>query len=1018
MAKNKMVIKFESHLEYQDDAVNSICDIFEGEEVFRSNFSVSVPKDANPELFDRVGVGNSIKIIDEELLENIQRIQLRNGLPQSSEQSFKKDGMNFSVEMETGTGKTYVYLKTIFELNRHYNFTKFIIVVPSIAIKEGTYKSLEITKEHFKGEYDNVIYDYFIYNPDKLENVRSFATNDTIQIMVINIDAFRKSFESNDDNNKSNIIHRYNDKLGFKPIELIQETAPIVIVDEPQSVDNTPKSKEAIASLNPLCCLRYSATHRTPYNMMYKLDSIDAYELKLVKQIEVATAQIEGFQNDAYIDLIKVDNSSGIKAYLELDIQSAGKVSRKCKWVRKGDDLYDITKRDQYEGYIVEDIWNDGENWYMSFTSNDKVVKQGLPLGSLSDEMVKREQIRMTIESHLDKEILLNPLGIKVLSLFFLDRVANYRQYDDDGNVVNGVYAKIFEEEYEKLIKKHKYHSLFKELRDNIVDVKDVHNGYFSVDKQAKKSNGKDKFERYVDTSGKTAKDDDTFNLIMKDKERLLSFDTPLRFIFSHSALREGWDNPNVFQICTLNESSKEIKKRQEIGRGLRLCVNQNGERVKGFEVNTLTVMANESYNDFASALQKEIEEDTGVVFGLLYKHSFAKIVVGAEGDKPVYLNEEKSGVLYDYCVQYGYVAEEVVNKKTKEIAAKVQDKLKLDLKDNRVSIPEEFNFIKGSVIKVLRRISGNYMNIKDKNEKRAVKFKKEILLSEDFKALWDRIKYKTTYSVKVDSEVLVNKCSDKILKELSVNKGKFINKKVKLSITEAGVQSDDDSMNESSRMIDEEVSCLPDIVTYLQNETGLTRHSIVDILLKCKRLDLFKKNPQAFIEAVLDIIKMQMRLLLVDGIKYQRLDSEVWCQELFENQELQGYMNSNLIESTKSPYDYVIYDSLLERDMAKRFESSSNVKVYAKLPSWFTIDTPLGSYNPDWVLVWEDDNEQKLYFVVETKGGIFEDAIKETERKKIECGEKHFEALETGMKMVVASEFEGVRDGIMGGGK
>lgn len=1002
-----MTIKFESHLEYQDDAVNSICDIFEGEEIFQSNFSIGMAKGTQGNLYDNIGVGNSIKMIEEDMLENIRRIQLRNGVPQSTEQGFKKDGMNFSVEMETGTGKTYVYLKTIFELNRRYNFNKFIIVVPGIAIKEGTNKSLQITKEHFKSEYENVVYDYFVFDSAKLEQVRSFATSDTIQIMVINIDAFRKSFENDDANNKSNIIHRYKDNLGYKPIELIQETNPILIIDEPQSVDNTDKAKEAISALNPLCCLRYSATHRTPYNMMYKLDSIDAYELKLVKQIEVATASVEGFQNDAYIDLIKVDNTSGIKAQIEVDIQKKGKVERKKVTVTQGKDLFDITGRDQYEGYIVEDIWNDDECWYMSFTSNDKVVKQGSPAGSMSDELIKREQIRTTIETHLDKELILNPQGIKVLSLFFLDKVANYRVYDAEGNRQNGKYAQIFEEEYAKLIRKQKYNTLFKYLRDRNVEANQIHDGYFSVDRHSKTSNKKDKFECYVDTSGKTAKDDDAFNLIMKDKERLLSFDTPLRFIFSHSALREGWDNPNVFQICTLNDTTKEVKKRQEIGRGLRLCVNQSGERVKGFEVNTLTVMANESYEEFAKSLQKEIEEDTGIVFGLLHKHSFARIVVDNNQNTPVYLDEEKSNQLYDFFVLKGYVKEEVVNKKTKEVAAKVQDKLKLDLKDNKVDIPEEFSYIKAPIVKVLKRIAGNFMNIKNRDDVRKVTFKKEILLNDDFKALWDRIKYKTTYSVKVDSENLVEQCAKKIWAEVTVGKGKFITRKVKLAITEGGVQESENTPHESVRIMDETVSSLPDIVTYLQNETGLTRQSIVNILIKSERLEAFKKNPQAFIESVIDIIRNEMRLLLVDGVKYKRIDTDMWCQELFENKELQGYLNSNLLESEKSPYDYVIYDSIIERDMAKRLESSDNVKVYAKLPSWFKIDTPLGPYNPDWVLVWEDDGEQKLYFVVETKGGLFEDAIKDTEKKKIECGKKHFRAIDTGIRMELADNFD-----------
>ena len=1011
-----MTIKFESNLEYQGEAINSICDIFEGEEIFQSNFSIAPLKDDAGRMFQSftIGIGNSIKMIEEDMLANIQRIQLRNGLPQSTVQSFKKDGMNFSVEMETGTGKTYVYLKTIFELNRRYGFTKFIIVVPSIAIKEGTKKSLEMTKDHFKSEYENLVYDYFVYDPAKLEQVRSFATADTIQIMVINIDAFRKSFENDDENNKSNIIHRYNDKLGHKPIDLIKEANPIVIIDEPQSVDNTDKAKEAIAALNPLCCLRYSATHRNPYNMMYKLDSIDAYELKLVKQIEVATATVEGFQNDAYIDLVKVDNKSGIKAQVELDIQKKGKVDRKKVWVSQGKDLFDLTGRDQYEGYIVEDIWFDGESWYMSFTSNDKVVKQGIPAGSLSDEMVKREQIRMTIEAHLDKELVLNPQGIKVLSLFFLDKVANYRVYDAEGNRQNGKYAQIFEEEYNRLIRKPKYHSLFNELKDRSSEVSKIHDGYFSIDKRGKASDKKDKFEYFVDTSGKTAKDDDAFNLIMSKKEELLSFDTPLRFIFSHSALREGWDNPNVFQICTLNETTKEVKKRQEIGRGLRLCVNQDGERVKGFEVNTLTVMANESYEAFAKALQNEIEEDTGITFGLLYKHSFARIEVDASLDEPVYLDEKKSNELYNYFVEKGYVKEEIVNKKTKEIAAKVQDKLKIDLKENRVDIPEEFDYIKAPIVKVLKRISGNFMNIKNRGDARKVTFKKEFIIdNEDFKNLWERIKYKTTYSVKLNSERLIEQCARKIWENVIVGKGKFVTRKIKLAITEGGVQEDENTLRESMRLMDQTVSTLPDIVTYLQNETGLTRQSIAAILQKSDRLEAFKKNPQAFIESVIDIIRNEMRLMLVDGIKYKRIDQDMWCQELFENKELQGYLNSNLLESKKSPYDYVIYDSVVERDMAQRLESSENVKVFTKLPSWFKIDTPLGAYNPDWALVWDDGNEQKLYFVVETKGGLFDNSVKITEQAKINCGIKHFEAINTGVKLELANTFDTLVDKI-----
>ncbi|MDD4637052.1 MAG: DEAD/DEAH box helicase family protein, partial [Bacteroidales bacterium] len=879
-----MKLKFESDLDYQLEAVQSICDIFAGQEVMKSNFTVSMNEDNSYLPLNEIGIGNTLKLSDEELLENINKIQLHNGLPQTKPNDFKKQRLNFTIEMETGTGKTYVYLRSIFELHRTCGFTKFVIVVPSIAIKEGVYKSLQMTEEHFKGLFDNEVYNYFVYDSSRLGEVRSFATSDHIEIMIINIDAFRKSFENDDENNKSNIIHRYNDKLGYKPMQFIQSTHPIVIIDEPQSVDNTPKSKEAIAALNPLCCLRYSATHKEKYNLMYKLDSVDAYERKLVKQIEVATIEVENYNNQAYIHLLSVDNKSGIKAKIELDINKKGVVTRETKWVKQGDDLYDITKRELYEGCIVKDIiFNpDAQAWEMNFTSNSSIVYQGKATGDIDPDMYKREQIRMTIESHLDKELFLNPQGIKVLSLFFVDKVSNYRIYDEDGNQQKGKYAVMFEEEYIKLIRQTKYRSLFKEIQDVDIDVSIVHNGYFSIDKKSKVSDKKAKYECFIDTTGKTVKDDSTFNLIMKDKERLLSMDEPLRFIFSHSALREGWDNPNVFQICTLNETATEMKKRQEIGRGLRLCVNSEGDRVRGFEVNTLTVMANGSYEQFAKDLQDEIEEDMGYKFGVIYKHSFANIVVDGTKEQPVLLDEEKSQVIYAHFVEKGYIQEVIIDKKSNEVAGKVQDKLKLDLKDNRVDIPEEFLYIKGPIVQQLRHVAGN-LNIKNRNEQRKVALRKDVLLSEDFKALWERIKYKTTYSVNFNSEDLIEKCASRIMNEVVVNRGKFVTKKVRLETTSGAVMADEQSLKRDVRIINEEVKVLPDIVTYIQNETNLTRKSIVDLLLRSKRLDAFKKNPQAFIEAVIEVIRAEMRMSLVDGIKYHKLGEEdIWCQELF----------------------------------------------------------------------------------------------------------------------------------------
>ncbi|WP_254712487.1 type III restriction-modification system endonuclease [Polaribacter pectinis] len=1003
MAK-EMKLKFEGNLEYQQEAIKSITDIFEGQEICTTNFTVAPIQDHTGQsamFTTELGVGNKLSLLDEELLENVQKIQLRNGLKQTKELNSR----DFSVEMETGTGKTYVYLRSIFEMHKKYGFTKFIIVVPSIAIKEGTNKSLDITKDHFKGIYDNVNYDFFTYDSSKLEQVRSFATNDYIQIMVINIDAFRKSFTNISKETSANIIHRTNDKLsGYKPIDYISSTNPIVIIDEPQSVDTTAKAKEAISSLNPLCTLRYSATHKEKHNLMYKLDSVDAYEQKLVKQIEVASLEVENVHNQAYIKLLKVDNKSGLRAYVEVDSFKNGKLTREKKWVKQGVDLYeDVTRREVYEGYIIKDISAERGNEYIDFTSKPDYLSLGQVIGSVDDDLIKRKQISKTIEEHLNKELLLNPKDIKVLSLFFLDKVSNYRIYDEDGVANNGKYAQMFEEEYIKHIKHPKYKTLFEGIKDLDAEVKDIHNGYFSIDKKSKKSNKKDKFEFFKDSSGTTNADNDAYNLIMKDKERLLSFDSKLRFIFSHSALKEGWDNPNVFQICTLNETSSDMKKRQEIGRGLRLAVNQQGERIRGFEVNTLTVMANQSYEDFVTELQNEIEKDTGIRFGILETHTFANLATGIEGEDNKYFGEQNSEKLYDYMLEKGYI----------DLKGKVQDTLKTDLKNNEVEIPEAYEYLKTPILKTLKKIAGN-LNVKNAEERKHIKLNKHVFLSDDFKSLWDKVKYKTTYSVKFDTEKLVKKCAESIRDNLIAGRGKFIFKKAKAEITKGGVEATETS--QSTSLVESKFIYLPDVVSYLQNETNLTRRTVVDILVMSGRLDAFKNNPQRFIDEAIRLIKTEMRHFIVDGISYQKIGvGEYYKQELFEGDELVGYIKENLAQSTKSPFDHVIYDSAIEKDITKDFELSEEVKVYAKLPSWFKIDTPLGTYNPDWAVLWDDGTSSKLYFVVETKGTLSWEFLRPTEKGKIECGKKHFEALGDDIKLEVANSYESFVDVVTG---
>ena len=981
-----MKLQFDKNLEYQQQAIASVVDLFNGQTPMQTNFTVSA-YNGQIGLFDSGnGIGNRLELDEEEILKNLQEVQLRNGLPQTK--TLKAGNYDFDVEMETGTGKTYVYLRTILELHKNYGFSKFIIVVPSIAIKEGVYKSLQITEEHLKGLYDNTIYNYFIYDSSNLEQVRSFAVSNNIEIMVINIDAFRRSFSDPTKESKANIIHRTNDRLnGMKPIELIQETRPFVIIDEPQSVDTTPKSKEAIKSLNPLCTLCYSATHVEKHNLVYKLDAVDSYNLGLVKQIEVAGFATKDYHNNAYLKLLSVNNKkTPITARIEMDVKDKkGEVKRTSVTVKRGDDLYDKSKgRDVYEGYIISEIYCEEGNEYVAFTSKPDILRIGKPIGDVDDLAVKEQQIRKTIEEHLNKELVLNKQGVKVLSLFFIDRVANYRYYDENGNPQKGIYATLFEKHYNDLIRQPKYNTLFKDI-DLDTAAEEVHNGYFSADKKGV----------LKDTNGSTQDDEDAYSLIMKDKERLLSFDTKLRFIFSHSALREGWDNPNVFQICTLNETKSEVKKRQEIGRGLRLCVNQDGERLQGFSINTLTVMANESYEEFAEALQKEYETETGIRFGIVESHLFANIPVKQEDGSVKYLGQQASEAIFKGFLENGYIDE----------AGKVQDKLKVAIKNNSLVVPVEYESVKTEISALARKVCGG-LNIKNNDDRKPIKLNKQVYLDPEFKNLWDRIKYKTTYSVDFDSEELIEDCCKAMQTSLSVSSAKLIYTKAGLDISAGGIVAE-----ESDRYavgLDNVQENLPDIIAYLQNETNLTRKTIVEILLRSKTLHLFKKNPQRYMEQVAQIITAKMRHMIVDGIKYTKIgDDEYYAQELFETEELSGYLYKNMIESRKSVYEYVVYDSANEENFAKSFEQNERVKMYAKLPSWFAIPTPLGSYNPDWAVLIEVDGKDKLYFVLETKGDITFDALRPKESAKIKCGKKHFEALGNEVEFEEIDSFE-----------
>jgi Restriction endonuclease len=989
-----MKLHFESNLDYQWQAVESVCDLFRGQETCRTDFTVSKKAVGGaflPGMESDLGIGNRLQLLDDELLENLGGVQLRNGLPPSSVLA----SGNFTVEMETGTGKTYVYIRTIFELNRRYGFTKFLIVVPSVAIKEGVYKTLQITEEHFRGLYANVPFEYFVYDSSKLGQVRNFATSPNIQIMVVTVGAINKKDVNN--------LYKDSEKTGGeKPIDLIKATRPILIVDEPQSVDGAlgdGRGKEALDAMTPLCTLRYSATHVAKHHMVYRLDAVDAYERRLVKQIEVASATIEDAHNRPFVRVASVSARQGvITAKLELDMETPSGVQRREVLVQDGDKLDQTTKRDLYRDCRVGEIRTarGGEYVELLVPGDQHYLKIGETFGDVDALAIQREMIRRTIKEHLDKEKRLRPQGIKVLSLFFIDAVARYRKYDEDGNPVKGVYAQIFEEEYRRLAKHPDYVTLFQEV-DISRAAEEVHGGYFSIDKRKV---GTKTVEVFRDTKGDSKADDDTYNLIMREKERLLNLETPLKFIFSHSALREGWDNPNVFQICTLRDIQTERERRQTIGRGLRLCVNQDGVRLRGFELNTLTVIATERYEEFAENLQKEIEADTGVRFGIVEPHVFAAIpVVGTDG-RSAPLGTESSQKLWEHLKAVGHV----------DAKGKVQDALKKALKDGALTVPPEFESQKGAIAEILRKLSGR-LEIKNADERRQVHARRAVLDSEEFKALWDRIKQKTTYRVQFDNEKLIQSCIRAFQDAPPIAKTRLQWRKADITIGKAGVEATERD-GAATVILNESDIELPDLLTDLQDRTRLTRRTVLRILIESGRLDEFPRNPQQFIEITAEAVNRCKHLAVVDGIKYQRLgDDAYYAQELFETEELTGYLKNMIAtREDRCVYDHVVYDSDTEAAFADKLEKNDAVRVYAKLPGWFRVPTPLGSYNPDWAVLLSTDEGERLYFVVETKSGLFTDDLRDKERAKVACGKAHFEAIAVGenpARFVKVTKFE-----------
>lgn len=965
-----MKLHFESDLTYQQNAITSVCDLFEGQEKWESEMTVLAPAQG---ALSFEGATGSMPVNpqipeDDVLLKNLNNVQLKNQLPPSP----VLDSHDFTVEMETGTGKTYVYLRTMLELNKRYGMSKFIIVVPSVAIKEGVYKTLQITEEHFKSLYAGVPYEYYLYDSAKPADVRNFATSSVMQIMVMTVGAINKK-----DVNK---LYQSSEKTTVddldKPIDLIRATRPIIIVDEPQSVDGglNGAGKTALDAMHPMFTLRYSATHVHKHHMVYRLDAIDAYNQKLVKQIEVAGLEVQNASNSPYVKLVSINSKkNSISATVIVDIaDKKGGVNRSEITVHDGMTLDDETGRDIYQGYRISEI-RTGKEGYLTLESpsNTYYMKVGDVVGDIDPMLIQRHMIRRTIREHLDKELRLNPQQIKVLTLFFIDKVDFYRQNNEEGLREPGEYARIFEEEYLKAIKSPAYKDL---LPSHPEHAKDVHDGYFSIDKkggwaETSESNnaGRENAER-------------GYNLIMKNKEKLLSFSNPVRFIFSHSALKEGWDNPNVFQICSLREMGSERERRQTLGRGLRLCVNQEGERVRDDSINILTVVASENYEAYAERLQSEIENETGIRFGIIEKDAFAHVVTNS-GSESKAIGVSGSNEIWTWLITEGYL----------EKSGKISKSLSKALHENTFILMEKYLSVQKHIEAILHK-SNTRLNINNAEERVKVKYRKENFNSPYFNELWKRIKYKTVYKLDFSEEKLVEACAKSIEEMPAVDKATLSFSKAVITKDRSGLDVKVLANGTTTSVIEVSGQQLPDLLSVLQDKTGLTRRSLVQILKESGRINDFIKNPNSFIKEVITRINYVKSLSIIDGIKYYPISSENYAQSLFNEKELTGYTRRMFKAGNKSLHEYINVDSDIEREFAKDLEMQEEVKLYTKLPNWFKIPTPLGNYNPDWALVINKNGEDNIYFVVETKSNLL--TLRDNESGKIKCGEAHFESL------------------------
>lgn len=996
-----MKLKFK-HQPFQLDAVKSVVDCFAGQPNEVSTFTLDrgrrqVPVQLDSDTYLRQfaeGIGfknRKIELVDSEILKNIRGVQQRNGLKQSE----KLEGRyNLTVEMETGTGKTYTYIKTMFELYKHYGWSKFIVVVPSIAIREGVLKSFQITEDHFMEDYGTKAR-YFVYNSKQLHNIETFASDSGINVMIINSQAF--SARGKD---ARRIYMELDEFQSRKPIDVLASTNPILVIDEPQSVEGK-KTAEALKSFNPLFTLRYSATHKKEYNKIYRLDALDAYNMKLVKKIQVKGISVKGTsgaESYLYLEGIDLSNLHAPAVRLEFEEKTKSGLRKKTRKMRVNDDLYQLSGGlEQYRGYVISEI--DGRRNVLHF-ANGVTLSAGEVKGDVNEQHLRRIQIRETIKSHFEKERDMYHKGIKVLSLFFIDEVAKYRQYDKEGNALSGEYARMFEEEYLHVV--NEYLSL---LDDNPyvkylqnIRVSETHKGYFSIDKKSNKLINPKVSKRSTDSD-----DVDAYDLIMRDKERLLSFAEPTRFIFSHSALKEGWDNPNVFQICTLKHSDSTIKKRQEVGRGLRLCVNRDGERMDAtipgidvHDINVLTVIASESYENFAKQLQSEIAETLSERPNKADMDFFLHKVIENERGEELHIDEQLAKKIYHSFVRHGYI----------DVDDRLTDDYFTAVEKNTVELPVELGDHKEALLELVKTIytEGKTRLVEDERKTNIKQLQpNRNFHKQEFQELWKQINKKTVYTVKFDSDELVRKCIEALDAKLTVPDIQYTVKHGELERIESIEKLNKGEAFQIRETKTERGHVPPhykikyDLIGKLVDETKLTRKTIVRILtgVKARTFMNFRKNPEEFIIRAAKLINEQKATTIIESITYNVTDQS-FDVEVFTRNNLRAHLGQDADPVEKHIYDYIVTDSKIERAFAKELDASAEVLVYAKLPRGFFVPTPVGEYNPDWAIVFNEGDKKHIYFIAETKGSMNSMELREIEKAKIECARKHFAALNT----------------------